>query len=106
MQLNYDTKGRATLPAFTSMFEVTNKWMRDSGNSLNRDDIAGGNAFYCFDVEPNFSDEGHYLNLLKQGTCSIEAVFKKPLKKATACVVYAEYPSYFQINLERGIILE
>lgn len=106
MQLNYDTKGRATLPAFTSMFEVTNKWMRDSGNSLNRDDIAGGNAFYCFDVEPNFSDEGHYLNLLKQGTCSIEAVFKKPLKKATACVVYAEYPSYFEINLERGIILE
>ncbi|CAC5381014.1 unnamed protein product [Mytilus coruscus] len=98
--------GRATLPAFTSMFEVTNKWMRDSGNSLNRDDIAGGNAFYCFDVEPNFSDEGHYLNLLKQGTCSIEAVFKKPLKKATACVVYAEYPSYFEINLERGIILE
>jgi hypothetical protein len=28
------------------------------------------------------------------------------LKKATACVVYAKYPSYFEINLERGVILE
>ena len=72
----------------------------DSGNQLSRNDIAGGNSLYCFDVEPNFSDEGHYLNLLKQGTCSLEAVFKKPLKKATACVMYAEYPCYFEINLE------
>jgi len=27
-------------------------------------------------------------------------------KKATTCVVYAEYPSYLEINLERGAILE
>ncbi|VDH93853.1 Hypothetical predicted protein [Mytilus galloprovincialis] len=106
MQLNYNTPGRTILPAFISMFEVTNKWMKDTGNQLSRNDIAGGNALYCFDVEPNFIDEGSYLNLLKQGTCSLETVFQKPLKKATACVVYAEYPSYFEINLERGVILE
>ena len=106
MQLNYNTPGRTIIPAFTSMFEVTNKWMRDAGNQLSRDDVAGGSALYCFDVEPNFTEEGPYLNLLKQGTCSLEAVFQKPLKKATACVVYAEYPSYFEINLERGVILE
>lgn len=106
MQMNYDTPGRTILSAFTSMFEITNKWMQDSGNQVSRNDIAGGNSLYCFDVEPNFSDEGHYLNLSKQGTCSLEAVFKKPLKKATACVVYAEYPGYFEINLKRGLILE
>lgn len=106
MQLNYKAPGRTILPAFTSMFEVTNKWMRDAGNGISRDDIAGGCALYCFEVEPNFTDEGPYLHLIKQGTCSLEAVFQKPLKKATTCVVYAEYPSYFEINLERGVILE
>ena len=106
MKLNFNAPGRTILPAFTSMFEVTNKWMRDTSNGLTRDDIAGGIGLYCFDVEPNFSDQGPYLNLIKQGTCSLEAVFQKPLKKATTCVVYAEYPSYFEINLERGVILE
>lgn len=106
MQLNYNSPGRVTLPAFISMFEVTNKLMRDAGNDISRDDLAGGCALYCFDVEPNFIEEGPYLNLIKQGTCSIEAVFQKPLRKATTCVVYAEYPGYFEINLERGVILE
>jgi len=106
MKLNFNTPGRTILPALTSMFEVTNKWMRDASNGLSRGDIAGGNGLYCFDVEPNFIDQGPYLNLVKQGTCSLEAVFQKPLQKATTCVVYAEYPSYFEVNLERGVILE
>lgn len=106
IQLNYQINSRTVLPAYTRMFEVTNKWMRDSENQLNRDDIAGGNALYCFDIEPNFSDEGEYLNLIKQGTCSLEAIFNKPLQKSTTCVVYAEFPAYFEINLERNIILE
>lgn len=106
MQLNYEATSRAILPAFNSMFEVTNKWMRDSGNQLSRNDIAGGNALYCFEIEPNFSDEGQYLNLVKQGTCSLEVNFKTPLAKASTCVVYAEFPAYFEINLERNIILE
>lgn len=106
MKLNFNTTGRTILPAFTSMFEVTNKWMRDESNGLSRDDIAGGSGLYCFDAEPNFRDQGPYMNLVKQGTCSLEAVFQKPLKKATTCIVYAEYPSYFEVNLERGVVLE
>jgi hypothetical protein len=76
MQLNYNTPGRTILPAFTSMFEVTNKWMKDIGrNGLNRDELAAGVALYCFDVQPNFIDQGPYLDLIKQGTCSLETVF-------------------------------
>lgn len=61
MQLNYNTPARTILPAFISMFEVTNKWMRDASNGVSRNDIAGGMALYCFDMEPNFTDEGAYL---------------------------------------------
>jgi hypothetical protein len=85
------------------MFEVTNKLMRDTGNALSRDDVSGGCSLYCFDVEPNFIEEEPYLNLIKQGTCSVETVFQKALKSNN---LYAEYPSYFEINLERGVILE
>lgn len=106
LQLNYGPPSRIILPAFASMFEVTNKWMRDSGNQIHRDDVAGGTALYCFDIEANFSEEGQYLNLVKQGTCSLETIFSKPLPKATTCVVYAEFPAYFEINQERNIILE
>ena len=106
MQLNYGPTSRTILPAFNSMFDVTNKWMRDCGNNLSRNDVSGGYAFYCFDIEPNFNDEGQYLNLVKQGTCSLEVNFNKPLQKATTCVIYAEFPAYFEINLERNIILE
>ena len=40
MQLNYNAPGRTILSAFTSMFEVTNKLMRDAGNALSRYDVA------------------------------------------------------------------
>ncbi|CAG2255207.1 unnamed protein product [Mytilus edulis] len=43
MRLNFDTSsGRTIVPAFNSMFEVTDKWACDSGNQLNRNDFAGG----------------------------------------------------------------
>jgi hypothetical protein len=80
MQLNYNEPGRTMLPAFTSMFEVTNKLMRDAGNALSRYDVPEC-SYYCFDVEPNFIEEGSYLKLIKQGTCSVEAAFQKVLKK-------------------------
>jgi hypothetical protein len=51
--------------------------MRDAGNALSRYDVAGECSLYCFDVEPNFIEKGSYLNLIKQGTCFVEAVFQK-----------------------------
>jgi hypothetical protein len=86
MQLNYNAPGRTIVPAFTSMFEVTNKLIRDAGNALSRDDVSGGCSLYYFDVEPNFIEEEPYLNLIKQGTCSVETVFQKSAKKATTCM--------------------
>ncbi|CAC5392368.1 unnamed protein product [Mytilus coruscus] len=111
MQLNYGATSRTILPAFNSMFEVTNKWMRDTGNQLSRNDIAGGNALYCFEIEPNFSDEGQYLNLVKQGTCSLEVNFNTSLPKASTCVVYAEMNTYqlqcvivSDVDLQRSVL--
>ncbi|KAJ8305205.1 hypothetical protein KUTeg_009160 [Tegillarca granosa] len=107
MKLNYDnTIGQTTIPAFTQMFEITDKWMCDSGNQLDRHDLAGGYALYCFEIEPNFGNDMNYLSLLKQGNVRLEAQFNKPLPTATTCIIYAEYPGYFEINGARDIVIE
>lgn len=87
------------------MLEVTDKWMRDSGNQLSRNDFAVGYALYCFEMEPNFRDDGSYLHLLKQGNVRLEVQFSSALGEAISCIVYAEYPGYFETNATRDIIL-
>lgn len=107
MRLNFNAaSGRTIIPAFNNMFEVTDTWLQDAGNQLDRSDFAGGYAIYCFEIEPNFGNDGSYLSLLKQGNVRLEVQFSSALAHATSCIVYAEYPGYFEINAERDIILE
>lgn len=107
MRLNFNAaSGRTIIPAFNHMFEVTDKWRRDSGNQLDRNDFVGGYSLYCFEIEPNFGDDGAYLSLLKQGNVRIEAQFSSALQATISCIVYAEYPGYFEINATKDIVLE
>ncbi|XP_071138715.1 uncharacterized protein F54H12.2-like [Mytilus edulis] len=105
MRLNFNvSSGRTIIPAFNNMFEVADKWMRDSGNQLDRNDFAGGYALYCFEIEPNFGDDGSYLHLLKQGNIRLEVQFGTAIEEAISCIVYAEYPGYFEINAARDVV--
>lgn len=80
--------------------------MRDADNQIDRIDYAGGYALYCFEMEPNFGSNGSYLTLVKQGNVRLEAQFAKALTESTTCIVYAEFPGYFEINAARDIVLE
>lgn len=107
MRLNFNaTSGRTIIQAFNNMFEVTDKWLHDSGIQISRNEFAGGYAMYCFEIEPNFGDDETYLHLLKQGNVRLEVQFSLALTDATSCIVYAEYPGYFEINAARDVILE
>ena len=107
LKLNFDSSsGRTIIPAYNSLVEVTNKWMRDADNQIDRTDYAGGYALYCFEIEPNFGNDGSYLTLVKQGNVRLEAHFAKALAEATTCIVYEEFPGYFEINSARDIVLE
>ncbi|KAK3106814.1 hypothetical protein FSP39_000416 [Pinctada imbricata] len=107
LRLNFDDKnGVSSVSAFANMFEITGKWGTDSGNQLSREDFAEGNALYCFDIEPNFESNIHYLTLLKQGNARIEAHFNKALEQTTTCIVYATFPSLFSITGARDVVLE
>lgn len=107
MRLNFNaTSGRTIIQAFNNMFEVTDKWLHDSGIQISRNEFAGGYAMYCFEIEPNFGDDETYLHLLKQGNVRLEVQFSSALTDAISCIVYAEYPGYFEINAARDVILE
>ncbi|KAJ8307958.1 hypothetical protein KUTeg_014488 [Tegillarca granosa] len=86
--------------------KATGKWLHNSDNGLTRKSISGGYALYCYTIEPNFGDDGNYLTLLKQGNVRLEATFGTALPASTSCIVYAEYPGYFEISASRDIILE
>lgn len=65
MRLNFNAaSGRTIIPAFNNMFEVTDKWLQDSGNQLDRNDFSSGYGLFCFEIEPNFGNDGTYLHLL------------------------------------------
>lgn len=107
LKLNFDDSiGQTTLPAYNSMFDVTGKWLQDSGNQLDRSDIANGYALYCFDLEPQIASHGDYLTLLKQGNTRIEAQFNKALPTTVTCIAYATFPALFKITSSRDIIVE
>ena len=100
-----DDNGISTVPALVNLLETTGKWMADSGNAIDRDDIAKGIALYVFDVEPQFQTD-HYLSLLKYGNLRIDCQFNKPLPEAVTCVLYVETPGYFEINKARDVVLK
>ena len=104
LKLNYDSSsGTDTIHVLTNMFTSTGKWLNDSGINLDRGDIAEGYALYTFNLEPTFQDS-QYLTLLKQGNVRFEATFKQALAKTITCIIYAEYPGYFEINSARDIV--
>ncbi|KAK3105443.1 hypothetical protein FSP39_025379 [Pinctada imbricata] len=101
LKLNYDVPN--VTPVLTKMFSTTGKWLNDSGIDIDRDDISKGFALYTFNLEPIFQDS-QYLTLLKQGNVRLETTFGKALEKTITCIIYAEYPGYFEINSARDII--
>ncbi|KAJ8316753.1 hypothetical protein KUTeg_005699 [Tegillarca granosa] len=106
MKLNYnESTGKTVIPVLINMLEATGKWLQDSDNGLTRKSISGGYALYFYTIEPNFGD-GNYLTLLKQGNVRLEATFGTALPASTTCIVYAEYPGYFEISASRDIIQE
>ncbi|KAJ8304538.1 hypothetical protein KUTeg_018121 [Tegillarca granosa] len=105
MKLNYnESTGKTVIPVLINKLEATGKWLHDSDNGLTRKSISGRYALYCYTNEPNFKDGN--LTLLKQGNVRLEDTFGTALSASTTCIVYAEYPGYFEISASRDIILE
>ena len=82
LQLDFDEAGgRSAVRAFTNMFTATGKWNReDGGNGLNINNFLSGTTLFVFQIEPNFTQHGEYLSLVKTGNVRLDVQFQKALK--------------------------
>ncbi|XP_033759086.1 uncharacterized protein F54H12.2-like [Pecten maximus] len=105
LKLKYGAIGdQTTIPVLRSMLQSTGKWLNDTGSNIERDDIAKGYALYTFELEPTFQTN-QYLTLLKQGNIRLEVIFGTALTTVVSCIIYCEYPGYFEINAARDIVV-
>ena len=80
--------------AYTELFQSTGKWNHYVGNDINPDDVIKGNALFVFQLEPYFSESGHYMTLMKTGKLRLDFQFK------TAWTGNLAFHLYFSFLLE------
>ena len=106
IKVNFDKNtGIDCAEAFYWMLCSSAKWLNDSGNQLQSDDIADGYCLFLFYLSPSFQHKGN-LSLIKQGIVKITANFTTPLPEPVACIVYTEEIGYFEINESRNVIVK
>jgi hypothetical protein len=88
LQLDFDaTDGTSIMRAFNNLFITTGKLNRDAGNDINREDFINGSTLFAFQLEPNFSEHGDYLSLVKTGNVRLDVQFKNALSSKYPLVI-------------------
>ena len=81
------------LRAYTSLFKAFGTWNENYGNFISREDFISGSTLFVFQLEPNYSQHGQYLSLMKTGNVNLEVQFQKDL---TGNIFFI----YFSINYQ------
>ena len=64
---------------YTNLFLSSGKLREDEGNLLDRKHYLSGSTMFVFQLEPNFSQHGEYLSLVKTGNVRLDVVFNTRL---------------------------
>ena len=75
---------------YQTLFSGTDKMYQDEGNTISREDFAGGYALYAFDLSPDLSAGGHF-NLVRRGNLRLDMHFATPLPKTINVIIYAQF---------------
>lgn len=94
--------GSVIARAYTNLFILTNKWNKNEGNDISREQFVRGSTLFAFDLDPFFSD---FLPLLTTGSIKLEVQFAKPLTETLACIVLQNSIGYFEISINRDVII-
>lgn len=87
---------------FINLFEVAEKWNKDSGLNITRKMFSEGYTVYAFSIAP--SDLGEeYINLVRQGSIRLEVKFATHTTETLNCLAYAEFPALLEIDQSRDI---
>lgn len=100
----YKLEENCYISAYRSLFDIVDKSQIDSGNNIDRDDWKYGYCLYGFSLQPQFGNTDT-LSLMNQASVRLELAFEQGLAETDSCILYAEFPSYFEIYSTRNVIL-
>lgn len=87
---------------FVNLFEVAEKWNRDAGLMITRENYAKGFAVYAFCLSP--CDLGaEYINLVRKGNVRLEVKFGTTTTETLNCIAYAEFPALIEVDESRDV---
>ena len=90
------------ISAYKSLFDIVDKSQRDAGNNIDRDDWKEGYALNGFALQPQYDDS---LPLTSPASVRLEISFAQALSETVSCILYSEFPTYFEIDGTRNVIL-
>lgn len=91
---------------YLALFESLNQLTTDSTISLNKEEWVKGNVIYGFNFAPDLGDDCckmGFANLIKSGALKIEIKFKQALVETITLLMYCEYDSLVEIDLNREV---
>ena len=101
LQPNYATKNYVS--SFLTVYTGNDKYGKDEGLMISRNDYPNGYAMYLLDIDGKRSSE--FVNLVKHGHTRLSIRFSQPLPEPVTVIVYAKFPATLQIDKSRRVIL-
>ena len=102
MPLTFDSEGRGVTQAVARLFDTIGASDNPSfGNSVNCKSFASGYAIYAF---PVYGSGAHDLQVKRTANIRLQASFSTALTKAITVCVYAEFPTFFELEASRNVV--
>jgi hypothetical protein len=91
---------------YLALFESLNQLTTDSTISLTKEEWANGNVIYGFNFSPDLGDDcckTGYASPISSGALKIELKFKRPLTETVSVLMYCEFDSLIEIDINREV---
>ena len=90
--------------AYINIFAGSKMGLSDKGTDITRDDFKDGYALFVFNLDVHSTTPG-VLPSLRSGNLALECRMSKALPWAATLICYGKFPSQFQIDKARAIII-
>ncbi|CAG2232030.1 uncharacterized protein F54H12.2-like [Mytilus edulis] len=101
--LNMDfSNNRNYTAAYVRLFEICDKWQKDTGLNISLNDFGNGYTFIVFSLDPSDFQED-FLNLVKHGNARLEIRFSVPTTEVVNCMCYYQSQAILTCDETRNI---
>lgn len=94
------------IQAYANLFLQTGQWNIDEGNQISREDYAGGNCLFVYDLTPDLISNAAHFHLVRNGNLRLELKFASALRETVAVIVYAEFQNLIEIDKNRTVLMD